>query len=293
MSGVTKATTTDIASRPTDAPAEAGPRPKAGEFDQLVEAKAARRQSHGRTPGGQAEEGQKGTTLENARDEAAASRLRVGSEGDGESGEGFGGQGSRREAEASLREGYLMPGDVAGTAAIRGAAGAAPVADPGRAADAVARIEQIAQQIVQAVELRMGPNGAGEIKLELGLGSLGTVNVSLLRSEEGKIRVGFETTNAETASLIKSRAGDLVTTLETRGVSLSGITVQGPDQASFRLEPPSAAAEAATPAAFRANEPTPPPAPAAGGQEAQQRHAYDEDRQQRRRPQAEAEDPDE
>jgi flagellar hook-length control protein FliK len=142
-----------------------------------------------------------------------------------------------------------------------------------RSAEMVARLEQIAQQIVQAAEVRLGANGAAEARLELNLGSLGNVHVSVARGEDGTVRVAFENASAQAATALSTHAPELLERLEGRGLAVQEITVQGTDQADFRLAP-------ATPAGGGA-------AADPEGGDARRQQGFDDQRQRRQRPDTE------
>jgi hypothetical protein len=130
----------------------------------------------------------------------------------------------------------VLPGDVA----VPARPGAVPsVADASRAADAAARIERIAEQIVRAVEVRLGPGGTGEVRLELDLGGLGPLRVALHRDAEGTLAVRFDAARPEASRLLVDQGRDLVARLEARGLALREVVTTGADGSLVRLGSPS------------------------------------------------------
>lgn len=237
----------DSVSRSPRSPGEAeGATPREGEFDRVLKEKAGGR-AHSLRP-----------DLENSR--SGTER----------------GPGSRRQRPDEAPALRALPGDVAIAYPIR-AAGTAQAPEPTPAADRVAEIQRITDQIVQAVEVRLGRDGVAEARLELNLGSLGRMGVALERTAEGQIRIGFEAATAEASDLLRGRVSDLATELQARGVSLQEITVQSPDQPVFRFEPPTGPADAVF---SNRPEPSPPPGEAAQGQ----RQPFQDQERQRRRP---------
>jgi hypothetical protein len=144
-------------------------------------------------------------------------------------------------------------------------------------AEAVARIERIVEQIVRAAELRLGPGGTAEARLDLDLGALGPLRVHLGRDAEGAIAVRFEGAGAEAARMLADRGSELVARLEERGLVLSALTVTAADGSVLALSP--TASSEAQEAGLRATAEHPAPA---GGDEASQRRFEDERR--RRQP---------
>lgn len=188
-----------------------------------------------------------------------------------------GGAGSWREqaAEEALR-GRALPGDVA-VAHPKGSSVAEAQTPPTvSAADRIAEIERIAEQIVQAAQVRLGPQGAAEARLELNMGRLGPMSVALERTAEGQIRIGFEAATAEASNLLQSRVGELAKQLEARGVALQEITIQSADQPLFRLEPATAAQSGLL-------SPRSEPGTAASPEGEGQRPPFEEQERQRRR----------
>jgi len=235
-----------------------GTEPKPGEFDRLLDS----RKDTGRES---RTEGSSGRT-DASRDAAAGASLvherheRRDHEGGG-SGEG---QGQDREGQAALR---ALPGDVAMATPIRWEPAPAAAA-PARAAEMAARIEHIAQQIVQSAEVTLGPGGTTEARLSLDLGSLGSVNVSLAKGEDGALRVSFQAASAEATSALTTNATDLLGRLESRGLVVHDITVKGTDQADFRLAGAASASHAEA--------------------EAQRQRDFEDGRRRRRPPEVEA-----
>jgi hypothetical protein len=226
MTNVTRTTDPAGAARPAspgaDTPGEAK-----GNFDKLLESKKKDSPSdaQGETATGHPEGGR----------EAAAGALLGRRERRDEGGGGGGGEqgqgGHDSSREPAVR---ALPGDVAMATPIRWEpAPAAPV----RSAEMAARIEQIAQQIVQAAEVRLGPTGGAEARLELNLGALGNVHVSVARGEDGGLKIAFENASLQAGEALTTNATELLERLEGRGLNVQEITVKGTDQADFRLAP--------------------------------------------------------
>jgi hypothetical protein len=130
-----------------------------------------------------------------------------------------------------------LPGDVAVPSGVRGGLVAAETT---RAADAVARIERverIAEQILRAAEVRLGPGGIAEARLELDLGSLGQMRVALDRNAEGALAVRFEGAGPEAARLLVDHGAELVARLEARGLALREVALVNPDGTTVRVGP--------------------------------------------------------
>ncbi len=219
--------TNETTARPAAPGAEKpGAEPKRGEFDRMLDSKKdARSESRAEGAPGKGEGGR----------DAAAGALLVRERRERGDGEGGGGQsGQDSPPEPPLR---ALPGDVAMATPIRWEPAPAATSHSARSAEMLARLEQIAQQIVQSAEVRLGANGAAEARLELNLGTLGGVSVSLARGEDGALRVAFQNASAEAASALQTHANELLGGLEARGLVVQEITVQGADQADFRLAP--------------------------------------------------------
>ena len=129
-----------------------------------------------------------------------------------------------------------LPGDVA--VPTRLAPGAPPLVEGSRTADAVARVERIAEQIVRAAELRLGPGGTAEVRLELDLGGLGQLRVALHRDAEGTVAIRFDGAGPEASRLLVDQGDDLVARLEARGLALREVVLAGPDGSPVRLGSP-------------------------------------------------------
>jgi hypothetical protein len=140
------------------------------------------------------------------------------------------------------RDWRALPGDVA--VPSRAPAGSAPAVEGSRAAEAVARVERIAEQIVRAVEVRLGPAGAAEVRLELDLGGLGQVRVALARDAEGRVAVRFDAAGPEASRLLVDQGGDLVARLEARGLTLREVSMTSADGSLVRIGSPSEPATA-------------------------------------------------
>ena len=140
------------------------------------------------------------------------------------------------------RDWRALPGDVA--VPSRTPAGSGPAVEGSRAADAVARVERIAEQIVRAVEVRLGPAGSAEVRLDLDLGGLGQVRVALHRDAEGTLAVRFDAAGPEASRLLVDQGGDLVARLEAKGLALREVVMTGADGSLVRIGSPSEPATA-------------------------------------------------
>jgi hypothetical protein len=243
--------------------------PKGGEFEAVLEKKAGKRRpgkggrpasgegptramergagpgrTEGRALGGRAGDAA-GTTPAGAREAAAEHALKEAE--------------SELSTRTATREGAGAP---AGDLARPGPAGGAPTAptDAARASEATARIERIAEQIVQAAEVRLHADGAVEARLQLDLGRLGRMNVALERTAEGQIRVALEPTSAEGRDVLQARGQELASRLEARGLKLHSLTVELSGETLLRVE--GAGKEAAETAAARPAVPASESAPA-------------------------------
>jgi hypothetical protein len=219
---------TDSANRTANAPNEgAADKPGAARFEQVLRDKsgaAAARADKGAHGDARAEGhgGQGGA--EGAAGGPHAHASRQGSSDEPSGGWSGGGDGGRRDDAFDVR---AMPGDLAMPSPIRWEAAPAETAAASRAADMAARIEEIAAQIVQAAEVRLGREGAVEVNLQLSLGGLGEVHVGLARDANGQIRIGFDAVKTETADLLKDQAPELLARLEARGIEAATINVRG------------------------------------------------------------------
>lgn len=257
MTNVTR--TSETTTQPAAAGGErAGAEAKRGEFDRVLDSKKDAR----------SEDRSEGTAGKGEGSREAAAGGLLGRERRERRDEGGGGsrQGQDSSPEPPLR---ALPGDVAMATPIRWEPAPAATASSVRSAEMVARLEQIALQIVQAAEVRLGPNGAAEARLELNLGNLGGVSVSLARGEDGTLRIAFENASAEAATALSTHASELLGRLEGRGLAVQEITVRGADQADFRLAPADA-----------------------GGEEARRQRGFEDERQRRQRPDAQLPDED-
>jgi hypothetical protein len=130
-----------------------------------------------------------------------------------------------------------LPGDLALPTHARFDPGGLAATDGARAAEAVARIERIAEQIVRALEVRLGPGGVAGARLELDLGRLGQLRVALDRSAEGALSVRFEGARPEAARLLVDHGAELVAKLEARGLTLREVVLASPEGPVVRLGP--------------------------------------------------------
>ena len=207
--------------------------------------------------------GREGERLEAARDEAAEARLGRGAQKTkGDEPRVFE-RGARREPWGDAPGGWSGPG--ADVRPLTPRSEVAATAEPVTASEAVARIEEIAKRLVEAIEMHVGPRGAAEVRLELNLGRLGSLHVELARGEDGHLRASFEATSEPAAELVRTRVEELRGALDVRGISLNEVTVRGPEGAA---------------------EPVPVRAAASGEEAAARHHGGDEGerRQSRREP---------
>jgi hypothetical protein len=198
------------------APSPGAVRPEAGERAAKPGAFEAVLRDRGHAPGAGGSDGATGSR--------SASRLE-------ERGEG-----------GDAREWRALPGDVAVPALAP--TGSAAAVEGSRAADAVAMIERIAEQIVRAVEVRLGHGGSAEVRLELDLGGLGQLRVALHRDAAGTLAVRFDAAGTEASRLLVDQGGDLVARLEARGLALREVVMTGAHGSLVRIGTP---AEAASP----------------------------------------------
>ena len=211
-------------------PAEAGERRgKAGEFEGIL-AEKTRRPAEAR-PGARERAAEAA-----GREHSTPRDARPGARDAQEGAEGRTSSAAETRRDAAL-EARALPGDVVMPPAVRWEA---PVEATARAdvSETIAQIERLAEQIVRAAEVRLGPGGAAEARLELSLGELGSLKVALERDAEGGLAVRFEEAGAEAAGLLRAQASELAERLEARGVHLREISVEGNDETTFRFQPP-------------------------------------------------------
>ena len=212
---------------------------KGGEFEAVLEEKADTRAGKKR--------------VAQRRGAGAGTGIRPGSGQDrsdrGRGGDGVGSERTRTPARNAAAqhalkeaEGSGGPGEDAGRGGLAGPAQArlgqteAATADAASATDATARLERIAQQIVQAAEVRLHGDGTVEARLQLDLGRLGRMHVALERSADGQIRVTLEPTSAEARNLLEKHGQELANRLEARGVNLQELTVQSSGETLLRFQ---------------------------------------------------------
>ena len=210
-----------VAPSPDVPRSEAGERaPKAGTVDRVLQDKGGERTS-GREAG--SEQGRSPAREGAARGSAPGSAA------------------AERDT-SEPRDWRALPGDVA--VPSRAPAGPLAGAESSRAAEAVARVERIAEQIVRAVEVRLGPAGTAEVRLELNLGDLGQVRVVLARDAEGKVAVRFDGAGAEAGRLLADRGQELAGRLEARGIALREVAMTDANGTLVRVGSPSEPATA-------------------------------------------------
>ena len=147
----------------------------------------------------------------------------------------------RREG-GDAREWRALPGDVA--VPSRGGAAPSAAVEGSRAADAAATIERVAEQIVRAVEVRLGHGGSAEVLLELDLGGLGPLRVALHRDAAGALAVRFDAAGPQASRLLVDQGGHLVARLEARGLDLREVVLTSADGSLVRIGAPAEPASA-------------------------------------------------
>jgi hypothetical protein len=224
---------------------DAGERaPKAGEFEAVL-----REKGQGAGPE-RAESPARGGQSQGRPAEGRATEGRASDRASTDAAEGRPARGPRDRAEAPSADrergeagGWrALPGDVA--VPTRAEPGSTAVVESSRAADAVARVERIAEQIVCAVEVRLGDRGSAEVRLELDLGGLGQLRVALHRDAEGTLAVRFDRAGPEASRLLVDQGGDLVARLEAKGLALREVVLAGADGSLVRIGSPSEPAPA-------------------------------------------------
>jgi hypothetical protein len=130
-----------------------------------------------------------------------------------------------------------LPGDLASPGGRRPEPGALELPGAARTAEAVARIERIAEQILRSVEVRLGADGAASARLELDLGGLGRLRVAFDRTAEGTVAIRFEGAAPEAARLLVDHGADLVARLEARGLALGEVALASSEGPLVRLGP--------------------------------------------------------
>jgi len=195
--------------------------------------------------------------------------------------DGLAGDGAER-SRGEAADWRALPGDVAVPTGLRFDPGALAASSGARAAEAVARIERIAEQIVRAAEVRLGPGGTAAARLELDLGGLGQLRVALDRNAEGAIAVRFDGAGPEAARLLVDHGAELVARLEARGLALREVALTNAEGLVVRLgpSPDAAAADLASRAVLDL----------AASREADRGRQDDERRRQPAQPQADEED---
>jgi hypothetical protein len=215
---------------PGPGPRDAGERaPKAGDFESVL-----------RDKGQSARTGRPEPSAEGRRVEEAPA---TGAEGRRGRGSPSGSDGPPAE-RGDAGEWRALPGDVAVPVGSRLDPGALAALESSRGADAVVRVERIAEQIVKAAEMRLGPGGTAEMRLELDLGGLGQLRVALGRDAEGRVAVRFDGAGPEAARLLVDHGSELVARLEARGLVLREVALTGADGTLVRLGSPTEPAPA-------------------------------------------------
>ena len=99
--------------------------------------------------------------------------------------------------------------------------------------DAAARIERIAEQIVDAVEVRMDARGESQVRLDLNLGDLGAMRAEIVRDPNGNLNIRFDAASETTRDLVQRNVADLANRLEARGVPIEAIRVHSAAKSEF------------------------------------------------------------
>jgi hypothetical protein len=163
---------------------------------------------------------------------------------------------------------------------------AAPaVTATGHSADVAARVERIAAEIVRAAEVHLHGDGSVEARLELDLGSLGRMHVSLARTAEGRISAALEPTTAEGRRLVSEHLPELARRLEARGLGLQEVKVEASGETVRRVagdaSGPETAEASSLPAAPAAAEPA--VREPAGAEAARSQERFDDEQERRGR----------
>ncbi len=230
-------------SQSSTAPAEAPPDKKAegqkGEFDQVIEQKAAgqhttRAQSESTVLRGR--ENVHGEKLETARGtEHGVKLLQEYKDGSSQQEGDSGDQGSRDDSSSQRR---AMPGDVVVPFMLsQQPIEFRPLVHVQTMHATHQSIHAIADRIVDAVQIRMQPGGATDVHLELNMANLGNMTVELHRTSDGQIKIDFQAVTAAAQDLLKSHVSELADRLNARGVVLKEISVQTLDHSAFKFEP--------------------------------------------------------
>ncbi|MBI2837975.1 MAG: flagellar hook-length control protein FliK [Acidobacteria bacterium] len=239
-------------STPASAPAEAPDRGErkdggAAEFDKVMDRKTTDRPKSEQTSepkGTQSQE--KLDTARGTEHGVTRQQEREGQSGGGGGGEGGGfGQQSRDESQQYRP----IPGDMAMPFDLymrMPQIDAKPVAAL-HSAEAIAQIQQIADRIVDAVQVRMQPGGMTDVHLELNMGRLGNMTVELHRAADGQLRVDFQAATSDCSEMLRSNISDLTGRLQDRGIALAQVSVRSADRAEFRWEPPVTKSDQAVP----------------------------------------------
>jgi hypothetical protein len=203
--------------------------PRSGEFDRVLE----RRQPASESGRARREGEAVGQRTSHASDGVPARQERRGQRDGGDGGQQEKGGGGRQEPS----EWRALPGDIALPVGLIAARPEAAAASGVRAAEMAALVEQIAGRIVQAAELRLGPEGTAEARFSLNLAALGEAGLHLQRGTDGAIAVLFEARTAELARVLETGLTELVARLEARGLEVREIVVRDPGGATVRVEP--------------------------------------------------------
>lgn len=238
---------------PQESPTQGKPKDAGGaEFDKVVEQKSGstgvdrKKGDESARASGEAKTAEKPNTARSTEHGVQRHQEREGRQqqqsGGDEGGGGPTGQQSREEmiVPRALPGDMMMPFDFMSRMQKLDTA---PIASA-QSAESIALVQRIADQIVQAVQIKMHAGGQTDVKIELNLGKLGNVSVDLQRTAEGQIRIAFQAATSDAGQMLTSNLSDLTSRLEARGVDLAHIAVNSPDAAEFRWDPRSGAAQA-------------------------------------------------
>jgi len=241
-----------------DVPGEARKPEGQGEFEKLIEQKSAT-QEGSRLRGAGSERTTRGRDGEGIQKFETARGTEHGvqllhEQRDSRGGEGShdGGSGESGRDDSSSSQRRMMAGDVSiGVPQFQAPFELRPVETVQSPQPVSATIQTIADQIVDAAQIRMQPGGATEVRLELNMGSLGNMSVELHRTADGQLKIDFQAVTAAAQDMLRSNMSDLTSRLEAKGLNLKEINLQTLDQTPLKWEPqgiptvvPSASAQA-------------------------------------------------
>lgn len=242
-------------STPASAPAEAPDRGEkkdggAAEFDKVMDRKTTDRPKSEQTSESKSAHSQeKLDTARGTEHGVTRQQEREGQSGGGGGGGSAGGDAFGQQGRDESQQYRPIPGDMAVPFDLymrMPQIDAKPVAAL-HSAEAIAQIQQIADRIVDAVQVRMQPGGMTDVHLELNMGRLGNMTVELHRAADGQLRIDFQAATADCNEMLRSNISDLTGRLQDRGIALAQVSVRSADRAEFRWEPPVTKADQAVP----------------------------------------------